>query len=260
MTGQSGVRSLEPNKVIWNVDLPADEIDCQVPVHDLRNTQPVQTQSEFPGEKRWHHRFTCTGSVAMKAPGCTFPINGEVKDISSGGLYAEVNTPLPVNSQIHMKVCVEGICFECAGVVRTSYPLLGMGISFQDLSDQNTERLNAILEKVKPAASPENPASLAPDFSPKIRPESQESAAHVLARACRMLTHDFDSWERSQSSADVNELKEAIGQLQQKLSLTLDPDFQGFPSADAAGADQSNPSVSPALWAMNSTNNSSKGI
>lgn len=263
MTGQAGVRSLEPNKIIWNVELPEDESDCHVAINDLRNTPHVQTQSEFPGEKRWHQRLACAGSVAVKAATCTFPINGEVKDISKGGLYAEVNTPLPVNSKITMKLCIEGICFESAGVVRTSYPLLGMGISFQDLSPQSMQRLNAILEKIQPASTPEEvtPLELAPDSSSlTIRSESQESAAHVLARACRMLTYDFDSWERSQSSADVRELKDAISQLQQKLSLTLHPDFQSFSPTNAAGADQSNPSVSPALWAINSTNNSSKGI
>src|SRR5579864_7501026 len=256
MAGQAGVRNLEPNKTIWNVSLPMDEMDCAVPVHELRtNTRPIQAPSQFPGEKRWHPRFPFMGSNAVKSSACTFAINGEVKDISRGGLYAEMTAPLPVDSTISMKICIEGICFESAGVVRTSYPLLGMGISFQDPSPDNSQRLIAILDKVKSALPPkdtdfpepeqESPSPAGPVVASK--PGIEEAPAEVLARACRMLSHNFDIWERSQSSADVRDLRDAIRQLQRKLSLRLDPDLQDLAAAEAAGMDQSNPSVSPAL-------------
>lgn len=255
MAGQAGVRNLEPNKTIWNVSLPMDEMDCAVPVHELRaNTRPVSAPAQFPGEKRWNPRFSCTGSVAVKSAECPFPINGEVKDISRGGLYVEMSTPLPIDSNISMKVCIEGICFESAGVVRTSYPLLGMGISFQDPSPDNSQRLMAILDKVKsalpledtnfPESEQESPSPAGPLVASKLGIE--ETPAEVLARACRMLSHDFDTWERTQSSDDVRDLRDAIRQLQRKLSLRLDPDLQDLAAVEA-GVDQSNPSVSPAL-------------
>lgn len=235
MAGQAGVRSLEPNKIIWKVDLPADEADCSVPISDLRNSKPpVRKQAEFPGEKRWHPRFDCEGSVAVTSHECTFSINGEVKDISCGGLYAEVNTPLPVGSEVSMKICIEGLYFECAGVVRTSYPLLGMGISFQNLSPASNQKLAAILQKVQATASPQNKGSLEPS-QPVAQPQSDvvPAEAAMLARACRMLTHDFESWERSQSSDDVKELRVAISQLQRKLAPQRDPELEDFCSVEA---------------------------
>src|SRR5689334_11680459 len=37
MSGQAGVRSLEPHKSIWNVNLPADETDLAMDVASVRN-------------------------------------------------------------------------------------------------------------------------------------------------------------------------------------------------------------------------------
>jgi hypothetical protein len=250
MAGQAGVRSLEPNKIIWSVDLPGDQMDSSVPIHSLRNTrQPVQTQTQFPNERRWHSRFACTGSAAIKHGDCAFLINGEVKDISQGGLYVELSTPLPVNAKINMNVCVEGVCFDTAGVVRTSYPLLGMGISFHNLDPENALRLNAILQAFQtqsPSETVDSPEPATASLRQIDLNTKPEHPAQVLARACRMLSHDFDSWERGQSSDDVRELRDAIYQLHRKLSLRLDPDLHDFHRAELNG-DQSRPSVSPAL-------------
>ncbi|HEY6351446.1 MAG TPA: PilZ domain-containing protein [Candidatus Angelobacter sp.] len=219
MAGQAGIRSLEPDKIIWRVDLPADEDDSPVPVQNLRRTGPAaQEQGGFAGEKRRHPRFACTGSIAVTSRKCAFPINGEIKDISRGGLYVEVNTPLPVNSEVSLAVCIEGICFESAGVVRTSYPLLGMGISFQNLSQVNTQSLAAILDKVHLAASGKNTGSKTSEASALLATHPMGVEAGSLARVCHMLTHDFENWEQSQSSTDVADLKDAICELQRKFS------------------------------------------
>src|SRR5215472_8278710 len=48
LAGQAGIRSLEPGKSIWGVDLPRDESDAQMDV-SLRNSKPpVRTGSKFP--------------------------------------------------------------------------------------------------------------------------------------------------------------------------------------------------------------------
>ena len=44
-----------------------------------------------------------------------------------------------------MKMEVNGLRFETKGKVRISYPYLGMGIAFQDISDENLARLKQLL-------------------------------------------------------------------------------------------------------------------
>ena len=53
MAGQTGLRSMETDKNIWNVNLPQDETDLQVDTRWLRNNLPPVHMSARPvGEKR----------------------------------------------------------------------------------------------------------------------------------------------------------------------------------------------------------------
>jgi hypothetical protein len=119
---------------------------------------------------------------------------------------------------------VEGIAIESAGVVRTSYPMVGMGISFQNISAENQERVDGIIQSIRArAASPKNLTETA--YTPTSQAKSNLPGLHldaypvrVLAMACRTLAADFDSWKASRSPADLDELRLALVELQQKLS------------------------------------------
>ena len=83
----------------------------------------------------------------------SYPIHAEIKDISRGGIYLEMSTPLLVGAQITMTVNVQEISFEAAGTVRTSYPLVGMGIAFTNLSPQNQEKIAHMIAKIQQGTS-----------------------------------------------------------------------------------------------------------
>ena len=253
MAGQAGIRSLEPNKLIWNVNLPEDEIDVTVDAANLRQPMPaVHSSTQFPGEKRWHPRYACTGSVAVKSGDSPFAMNGEVKDISKGGVYVELNAPLPVNSNVTLNVCVENISFAAAGVVRTSYPLLGMGICLQGLTPENAEKLAIALDRARRKSSKQKAGtSSLPDAS-VIHEEARTSAPKpsllelnpgedpgpVVVKACRKLAEEFDQWTLTWSPAELEEVKLAIHQLQRKLSPMAESGFMEYlsglvPSSEA---------------------------
>jgi hypothetical protein len=226
---QAGIRALDPNKCVWNIDLPADEIDIAVDAGRLRQPMPpVQNSAEFPGERRWHPRYVCSGSVAAKTANSTFAARGEAKDISKGGVYVELHAPLPVNSTVSLDLCIEDIRFEAAGLVRTSYPLLGMGVCFQKLTPENAEKLALVVEKAKRKSEVErSPASVVldvlegsgavtPGISFSFGPE--ENPAPMLTKACRSLVQHFDRWKHVCPPSEVQELKAAIEQLHQKFS------------------------------------------
>ena len=142
MAGQAGIRSMEPGKAIWGVILPDDTPDLTLDASRLRSSlAPVRSSGQFPGENRWHPRYQCNGSASVRQTGVSYPIHAEIKDISRGGIYLEMSTPLLVGAQITVTVSVQEVSFEAAGTVRTSYPLVGMGIAFTSLSPKNQETI-----------------------------------------------------------------------------------------------------------------------
>lgn len=223
MAGQAGVRSIEPQKNIWGINLPADENDSAAQTGGLRKTSHSRAEGRPATEKRWHTRFECTGGASVRADGSGFPVHGQVKDIAQGGVYVETTTPLTTNTEVYVKMNVEDIQIESAGVVRTSYPMVGMGISFQNISAENQERVDHVIQSIRAKMNaPKNVTE--PAFTPsqpKPSPVGLQLDAYpvrVLAMACRTLAADFDKWKASRSPSELDELRLALAELQQKLS------------------------------------------
>jgi hypothetical protein len=231
MAGQAGIRSIEPERSIWSLDLPQDEIDTTVDAGHLRQAMPpVQASAEFPGERRWHPRHTCTGKVAIKTAGALFAINGETKDISKGGVYVELSAPLPVNSELTMDLYVEDIHFEAAGVVRTSYPLLGMGVCFQNLTPEDTEKLTVVVDRAKRKSAVHEQHTAVPNHIaagpetnregelPVAATDSDRNSTQTFLKLCRQLAQDFERWKPACTPAEIEEIKQALHDLDQKFS------------------------------------------
>jgi PilZ domain len=224
MQGQAGVRSIEPNKNIWGISLPSEEMDSARQARQLKTESESNTETRPAPEKRWHTRFECTGGASIRAEGSGFPVHGQVKDIAQGGVYVETTAPLTINTEVYVKMNVEGVAIESAGVIRTSYPMAGMGISFQNITPENQERVDGIIQSIRArTASPRNLTETAytPANQPKSRPASLHLDAYpvrVLAMACRTLAADIDTWKASILPAELEELRLALVELQQKLS------------------------------------------
>ncbi|HLJ27430.1 MAG TPA: PilZ domain-containing protein [Candidatus Angelobacter sp.] len=229
LDGQAGVRSLEPFKSIWGVDLPDDQRDFTVNVGMVRNSEPpLHAPSTAPGGKRKHERYACSGSASIKTAGSTFALHGEIKDISEGGVYVELTAPMAVNTEVTLGLKIEGAWIEFAGTVRTSYPLVGMGVAFRQLTPANREKLTALLGKLEQKASAEKsdfvfefsssntagPKSQSPNGAPA---HADAYSLRVLALACQTLANNFDSLQHHYSAAEVEELQMAVALLQKKL-------------------------------------------
>jgi hypothetical protein len=230
MEGQAGVRSIEPSKGIWGISLPEDEPDDSARRSAMRaETQQTHTDPRPSRERRWHTRFECSGGASVRAEGSGFPVHGQVKDIARGGVYVETTTPLTLNTEIYVKMNVEGVPIESPGVVRTSYPMVGMGISFQNTSPENQERLDHVLQTIRSKSSAPKgmtePALVASN-PPKNQSQPATTAlrldsypARILATALRMFAADFEEWKTQHAEAELDELRVALVELQQKVSL-----------------------------------------
>ena len=226
MEGQAGVRSVEPNKNIWGIALPSDESDPAILAAAARKETDKPIVASRPvTEKRWHTRFECSGGASVRAEnGEGFPVHGQVKDIAQGGVYVETTTPLPTNTEVFVKMNVEDIQIEAQGVVRTSYPMVGMGISFQNITAENQKRVDRIIQSIRAkAAVPKGVSDTA--FSALNQQKSSAGnlqldtyQVRTLTASVRALTADFDRWKAAKPAAELDEFRVALAELQQKLS------------------------------------------
>ncbi len=243
MEGQAGVRSLELNKGIWGVDLPVDEVDVVPDGGIVRQAKShVRTEARPAGEKRWHTRFECSGAASIRAENSTFPVHCQAKDIAQGGVYVETNTPLPVNTAVHAKMNVEGLAIESPGVVRTSYPMVGMGISFQKITPENQAKIGQVIQYLRNrAVTPKNLTEPAETYSPANHGgEKKEHGVsslrldaypvRVLAKACHEFVADFDAWKSTRLPSEIEELRQAVSELQLKLAPVPQVEFPDFHS------------------------------
>jgi hypothetical protein len=62
----------------------------------------------------------------------------------------ELMATFPVGAIVDLQLELNGIGAHVKGEVRVSYPCLGMGIAFQEISDENRVRLLEMLRSVSP--------------------------------------------------------------------------------------------------------------
>ena len=96
-------------------------------------------------EKRRKPRFKCEGSMELKTEGSTIHTWATFTDVSSSGCYVEIMTTFPVGTLMDLRLGMHGIMVETRAVVRVTYPFLGMGIEFTDVSPTDRERLEQML-------------------------------------------------------------------------------------------------------------------
>jgi hypothetical protein len=145
-SGQAGLRAMEPGKSIWRVTLPADERDTRCNVRQLRSDLPWYRIDAETAERRWHLRLDCDGGTTVQSTGSKFPIYTQITDISRGGVYVQTTAVFAVKSEVTLQMNIGGFLIEMEGRVRTSDPLVGMGISFEHASPANYQKLALALE------------------------------------------------------------------------------------------------------------------
>jgi len=104
---------------------------------------------QFKGaEKRRSARYKCEGSAEIREDGCEVRTWATFSDISLHGCYVEAQATYPAGTVLHMKMEANGVRFETKGTVRVTYPYLGMGIAFSDITEDAVVQLKLLLAKV----------------------------------------------------------------------------------------------------------------
>lgn len=140
-------------------------------------------------EKRRSPRYRCEGSAEVREDGCDVRTWSTFTDISLHGCYVEAQATYPAGTVLHMKLEVNGIRVESKGKVRISYPYLGMGIAFEDMSEENVDRMKQLLASLSRPAVIMGPGANSPH--PSTGPMEDLPAVANAETAVRALVEFF---------------------------------------------------------------------
>ncbi len=106
----------------------------------------AETEEQFQGaEKRRSPRYKCEGSAEVREEGCEVRTWATFTDVSLHGCYVEAQATYPTGTVLQLKLEANGVRVETKGVVRVTYPYLGMGISFEELSEEGRANLKQLV-------------------------------------------------------------------------------------------------------------------
>ena len=166
--------------------------DITAPSHSAPDGATADSTERFQGsEKRRSPRYKCEGSAEMREEGCDVRTWATFTDVSLHGCYVEAQATYPVGTVLHMKLETNGLRLEATGNVRVSYPYLGMGVAFVELSEANRAQLRQMLSQIsRPSAimGPGIASSL-----PASGPLDAVPAIADPAAAMQALTEFFES-------------------------------------------------------------------
>ena len=160
------------------------------PAHEQESAPDVGSGTEsaenFQGvEKRRTPRYKCEGSAEVREEGCDVRTWATFTDIGLHGCYVEAQATYPAGTLLHMKLEVNGIRLETKGKVRISYPYLGMGVAFEEMSEENLGRLKQLLSTLSrpgvimgPGANAPHPTTGPMEAIPVIT--NAEAAVHAV--------------------------------------------------------------------------------
>ena len=119
-------------------------------------TIPTEDSSRIATlERRRDVRYKCNGNAEFHTEGIDVRTRAAaVSDISRSGCYVELQATSQVNTSVDMLITVNEIGVRVKGVVRTSYPLLGMGISFTEISKEAQVQLEELILSCSGGSSP----------------------------------------------------------------------------------------------------------
>jgi hypothetical protein len=207
--GQVGVRCLEPGNYIWGVPLPdwtPDSYDPSASVYarpelfEAKSGRGGVTSAQAV-ERRKFPRQTCRIEALVADEGAATSLPAKVTDISLGGCYVEMLSPLPLGTLVELTLNPGDTTLQVRGKVRVSQMGMGMGVAFTGMSPEDFEKLRTMAPPVPVAPSagqvqpsqphPQEPATeqlrTAPVIASKLPASHHPSTGEALEAIARVL-------------------------------------------------------------------------
>ena len=151
-------------------------------------------------DRRKHPRYPVNGGGAeVRQQGVDARIWARLTDISLGGCYLEIMSPLPVLTYVNLALTLEEQRLQARGQVVVCHPNFGMGIQFIDLSPGDRRMLESWL------------AAMAPKVVPPLGRRSGENPARTLEKeAAALLVQSITEFYRSKTVMSREEFLQLV--------------------------------------------------
>lgn len=144
-----GLQCLQPEKNIWQTDLPEPAPDrYEVPEVNARK------YASRHRDRRSHTRFPISGVVFVGGARGSAGFAAKLGDISLTGCYVEADNPLQTGRTLTLLIKIGNHEIRAAGVVRVFYEGVAMGIEFTHLNPADQRTLNELISQLKAAETP----------------------------------------------------------------------------------------------------------
>ncbi|MGA7908762.1 MAG: PilZ domain-containing protein [Candidatus Sulfotelmatobacter sp.] len=143
----SNVSYLQALKLATDAAAPAPARDSKAPASSKAGPSGI-SQRYTGAEKRRSPRYKCEGSAEMRQDGVDLRTWATFTDLSLHGCYVEATATYPVGTLLHVKLEANGLKVQAKGHVRVTYPYLGMGIAFSEVSEDDRSQLRDLLRSI----------------------------------------------------------------------------------------------------------------
>lgn len=168
-------------------------------------------------ERRRHPRFPCAGTARIFESGIEQPTTHRINEISLGGCYIEMMSPLPVGWFIVLELELNGRTIRIDGMVRSSQLAYGMGVQFTAIAPAEQEKLAEVIAEVSGQVAPRPlkpsvpaPAPVAVPAAAAAPPPMEEVPAKDISAAVQRWFGIHDSLSRADFLKLVEELKSLV--------------------------------------------------
>jgi PilZ domain len=131
---------------------------------------PVDPTSFDWSRLRQSPRIRCSGSVELRTKGSDVCLWGTLTDISLHGCYVEIENTFPVDTGVYLVLKSFGIRIETPGIVRTSFPALGMGIAYAEMEAEQEMQLKELIDALTSGGIPKRIPAAASERKDVIDP------------------------------------------------------------------------------------------
>jgi len=124
---------LEQNSTRSANDMVAEKSSVESPAPSRREKKPTSTSAALisnAGNRRGERRLACKLGAEVYSVGTGVPNRCTLSDISEGGCYVEMPTPLSGQAGVEILLRTNDTKFKIRGEVLSTHPGFGMGVRF----------------------------------------------------------------------------------------------------------------------------------
>lgn len=168
--GQIGIQCMDAGRCLWAEALKStpDQFGQGPEILSPGTTVAVPVpggEGETRVERRRYPRYQCAGGMKLRKEGTELGTWAKLTDIGLGGCYAELMSPLPLQTPVDFLIQVDDLEIRGRGMVRTTHPSVGNGVAFTQMSAEDWKRLNLLIVRLAnpTARKPPVPVASAPE-------------------------------------------------------------------------------------------------